>query len=136
MLFLLSILLSSIPYLSTPQPGNLLVKINYIKNEEGQIAIALYRSEKEFMKTRFQGKLVNAAKGTVEVIFENLPAGEYAISILHDANQNGKMDTNWIGIPKEGYGFSNDVIGTLGPPSFDKAKFTLSEKTVIITMKY
>ena len=130
LLFLLSVITNS----QSVQANNLTVMITHIKNEEGQVAIALYRTEKDFMKTRFQGKLIKAVKGNVTVVFENLPTGEYAISILHDTNENGKMDTNFIGIPKEGYGFSNDVMGAMGPPSFTKAKFTLSEKTVIITM--
>jgi uncharacterized protein (DUF2141 family) len=75
-------------------------------------------------------------KGEVEVVFENLPAGDYAISILHDVNKDGKMNTNFMGIPKEGYGFSNNVMGTMGPPSFEKAKFKLSSEKVVIRMRY
>jgi uncharacterized protein (DUF2141 family) len=135
--FIFSILLILNPYPpGSLQQGRLQVVITHIKNEEGQVAIALYRSEKDFMKTRFQGKLIKATTGTVEVVFENLPPGEYAISILHDANENGKMDTNLIGMPKEGYGFSNNVMGLMGPPPFAKAKFPLSQKSVTITMKY
>ena len=133
---LLLFLLSVITIGQSTQAINLTLKITHIESEEGQVAVALYRSEKDFMKTQFQGKLVTATKGTLEIIFENLPPGEYAISILHDANQNGKMDTNLIGIPKEGYGFSNNAIGVIGPPTFAKAKFQLSQKTISITMKY
>ncbi len=55
--------------------------------------------------------------------FDNLPVGTYAIAIFHDSNNNKKLDKNWVGIPKEGYGFSNNVFGTFGPPSFQEASF-------------
>ena len=92
LLFLLSVITTG----QSTQAINLTLKITHIESEEGQVAVALYRSEKDFMKTQFQGKLVTATKGTLEIVFENLPSGEYAISVLHDANQNGKMDTNLI----------------------------------------
>ncbi|QSQ23164.1 DUF2141 domain-containing protein [Pyxidicoccus parkwayensis] len=59
------------------------------------------------------------------VTFPDLAPGTYAVSLFHDANGNGKLDTNFIGIPKEGYGFSNNV-GERGKPKFSEAKFTLA----------
>ncbi|MFP2924046.1 DUF2141 domain-containing protein [Pyxidicoccus sp. 3LG] len=58
------------------------------------------------------------------ITIPDLAPGTYAVSLFHDANGNGKLDTNFIGIPKEGYGFSNNV-GARGKPKFDEAKFTL-----------
>ena len=55
--------------------------------------------------------------------FEGIPAGTYALVVLHDENMNGKVDTNWIGIPKEGYGFSNDAKASFSAPSFKDASF-------------
>ncbi len=57
---------------------------------------------------------------------------------MHDANGNGKLDSNMMGIPKEGFGFSNDATGSFGPPGFDEAKFNLTGKdqVVVITLKY
>jgi uncharacterized protein (DUF2141 family) len=54
-----------------------------------------------------------------------LPEGRYAIKLFLDLNGNGEVDTNFLGIPKEPYGFSNNAKGTLGPPSFDAAAFTI-----------
>ncbi len=65
----------------------------------------------------------------------NLPPGEYAIALLHDANDNGKMDKNGIGMPKEGFGFSNDAMGTFGPPSFKKSKFKVDGQLTTAQMK-
>lgn len=55
--------------------------------------------------------------------FEDIPPGTYAIAVIHDENMNGKLDTNWLGIPTEGYGFSNEEKGGAGVPSFSNASF-------------
>ena len=59
-----------------------------------------------------------------------LPHGEYAITFFVDSNGNFKMDKNFLGIPKEQYGFSNNVMGRMSAPSFDQAKFTITEPTL------
>ena len=58
-----------------------------------------------------------------------LPHGEYAISLFVDSNGNKKIDKNFLGIPKEQYGFSNNVMGRMSAPSFDQAKFVVSGPT-------
>ena len=58
-------------------------------------------------------------------VIKHLPPGTYALALIHDENGNGKVDTNWIGMPKEGVGASNNATGTLGPPSWRDAKFEL-----------
>ena len=120
----------------TTQAQRLVVRVENIKDDKGQIGVALYNTEVDFMKKQFAGTFAPPKKEGVEVVFENLPAGEYAISIMHDSNANGKIDTNFMGIPKEGYGFSNNVMGSFGPPSFEKAKFKLTDKPIILMMKY
>lgn len=120
----------------TNQAQRLVVRVENIKDDTGQIGVALYNTEVDFMKKQFAGKFVPAKKEGVEVVFENLPPGEYAISIMHDSNANGKIDTNFMGIPKEGYGFSNNVMGSFGPPSFEKAKFKLTDGVSQIKLRY
>ena len=76
---------------------------------------------------------------TASVSFAGLASGNYAIAILHDENNDGKMNTNFLGIPKEGYGFSNNVMGTFGPPTFSKASFQYNAnliKSIVINTKY
>jgi uncharacterized protein (DUF2141 family) len=73
------------------------------------------------------------------VSFSGLPAGNYAVVILHDENDDHKMNTNFFGIPKEGCGFSNNVMGTFGPPSFSRASFSFtgnSETQITIVARY
>lgn len=115
----------------------LVVEISNVKSEEGNIAVALYNTESGFMKSPFEGKKIKATKGSMEIVFEGIPAGIYALSAMHDANQNGKLDNRPSGIPKEGFGFSNNALSKLGVPKFEKAKFELAGNAKIqITLRY
>ena len=109
--------------------GTLTVTILNFRNNLGQASVALYNREEAFPKSPDKAvKIVYAPirdKKAV-VVFESLPPGEYAISVFHDENKNGKMDTNFFGIPKEGVGASNDARGHLGPPHYKDAKFNFS----------
>ena len=64
--------------------------------------------------------------GHASCIFDNAAPGKYAVSVFHDENSNGKMDTNFVGMPKEGVGASNNAKGHFGPPKFDAAAFHFS----------
>jgi len=66
--------------------------------------------------------------------FEDIPPGTYALAIVHDENMNGKLDTNLLGIPKEGYGFSNDAKALLGAPSFSAASFPYDGQNLELTI--
>jgi len=63
---------------------------------------------------------------------KNLKAGKYAVRYFHDENINGNLDTNLVGIPTEGYGFSNNVTGTFGPPAFEKWLFEIKGDIKIV----
>lgn len=120
------------------QTASVEVIVKNIKKPKGTIRIGLFTNEKDFMKTPIQGKVVKATGTEVTVIFENLPAGDYAVSVIHDENENGELDSNKMGIPKEGFAFGNNAMGSFGPPSFDKAKITLNGKNIVqtVNLKY
>ena len=119
------------------QNQNLTVVIRNIKSDTGTVAAALYQSDKEFMKKTWQSRSTPSRVGEVQLVFENVPAGDYAVSVMHDANKSGELDKTSIGIPKEGFGFSNNALGKFGPPKFKEAKFTMPlEKPLVITLKY
>ena len=113
----------------------LTVVVTNIKNDNGQIGAALYASKDSFMNTTFMTQGTPAIEGSVTLVFEKVPKGEYGISILHDENNNTKMDSNSVGIPKEGFGFSNDAMGTFGPPGWNKVKFDSTGKDQVVTIK-
>jgi uncharacterized protein (DUF2141 family) len=120
------------------QNTSLEVTVKNIKGTKGDIRIGLFTTEAEFLKTAVKGKVVKANGAEVKVVFEDLPAGDYAVSVIHDENGNEKLDTKAMGIPKEGFAFGNNAMGTFGPPSFDEAKIKLEGKPVqqVISMKY
>jgi uncharacterized protein (DUF2141 family) len=109
-----------------------------MRNNNGVLRVTLFTKEKDYMRNFETYKIVSAKSDEVRVIFENLPPGEYALTVFHDENNNGKMDSNFLGIPKEGTGFSNDASALFGPPSWAKAKFTWNgeSKPHIIQLKY
>lgn len=108
--------------LQSEPSGTLTVEIKGINSIKGDIRVALYNSQHDFPSgTFFKGAIKKVDGTSVQVIFEDVPHGKYALSVFQDENENGKLDTGLFGIPKEPYGFSNDVMGTFGPPSFEDA---------------
>lgn len=111
------------------------VNVAGASSNDGKIFLALYRVKANFLKQPFKDLKSKISNKGCEVTFEDLPAGTYAVSIFHDENDNGKMDTNFIGIPKEDYGCSNGATGFMGPPKWEDAKFELKEnKSITITL--
>jgi len=111
--------------------ADLTVNINDVEQGKGHLLVGLYASEEAYKSDNasFNSK-VKALNSKEVVIFEDLPDGEYAIKMYQDENDNAKMDFNMIGIPKEGYGFSNNV-GMFGAPEYQEAKFIVKDNTVI-----
>jgi len=122
------------------QTGTVHVEISAVNDPKGLMSIGLYSKKERFPDKgkEYKGKEVKVTGQTVVYTFKDVPFGTYAIAIIHDTNSNGKLDKNFLGIPKEGYAFSNNVYGALGsPPSFKDASFKLAgSKTVKIKMAY
>ena len=99
----------------------------------GTLYTALYHSADGWMSTaralRTQKTGVQADKTVVQ--YRDLPPGRYALSIYHDENDNGRLDTNVLGIPRERTGFSSNARGRMGPPSFDDAAVKLEQDTTL-----
>jgi len=113
---------------------SLTVKVTHLRNSKGVIQFALYNKEgsipDEKYKRYYKKKVAPITKDSSTVVFTNLTEGKYAINILHDENENGKIDKGFI-LPKEGIGFSNyQSIGMRNRPKFSKASFLLNSDTV------
>ena len=110
----------------------LILSVDKIKTVKGVLMIALYNSASSYTSdvNTFVGKKIEVTDKTINVNVGDIPAGEYAIKLFHDENSNGVIDKNLIGIPTEGYGFSNNG-GAMGQPSFSDAKFTVDGNTLI-----
>ncbi|MDR2065632.1 MAG: DUF2141 domain-containing protein [Prevotellaceae bacterium] len=96
----------------------------------GTLYVAVYNAE-NFMKKPVYSAMQKVDKEEISIMLDKVAPGEYAVSIFHDENDNGKLDTGVYGIPVEKTGNSNNAKGTYGPPAFDDCKFTVAEDTVI-----
>jgi uncharacterized protein (DUF2141 family) len=117
--------------------AELSIEIKGVTSETGSVLVALYDKADMWMKTAIKYAKVSAKKEGVSVVLKDLPEGEYAASIYHDENDNGKFDTNALGMPIEPYAFSNDASGNFGPPSYEQAKFKVDavKKSIVINFK-
>lgn len=104
------------------------VKVEGFQSNNGSAMIALYDSSDSWLKTTYRGVQSSIVNGTATASFDAVPPGEYAISLFHDENGNGKMETNMFGIPKEEYACSRGARGNFGPPAWDGAKFSHSDE--------
>ncbi|GGI58008.1 DUF2141 domain-containing protein [Winogradskyella haliclonae] len=134
-LLIMLVLKATFIMLQDAKAHDITVNISGLDSDEGKILIGLYDSEGKFLKKRYRNTIGTINKEKSTIIFKDVPKGVYAISFVHDENDNGKMDTNFMGIPKEDYGCSNNAKGFIGPPKWEDAKFELKEdKTINITL--
>lgn len=125
---------------SIVQAATLNIQLAGFKNNQGQVLIYLH-NKAEFFPTKpdkaILSKIIKIQNKAANTQFDNIEPGVYALSIVHDENNNGELETNFIGIPKEGVGTSNNVRGRFGPPSFRDASFTFENDTTLsITVHY
>lgn len=95
----------------------------------GTVMISLYDAEAAYSGGAPVASKALPASGPVVAVFENLPAGDYAVKAFHDVNGNGRMDTNPFGMPVEPYAFSNNARGNMGPAGWDRAHFAVAGAT-------
>jgi uncharacterized protein (DUF2141 family) len=105
------------------------VEISGLRNDKGQVMCSLYSSADGFPKNG--DKAVAHSKSPISNAhavcdFPDVKEGTYAVSVFHDENSNGKLDTNFMGMPREGVGASNNAKGHFGPPKFAAAAFRFS----------
>ena len=106
--------------------NRVLTRIANFKNDKGVCRACIFNSASSFANSKPLQCLQATPSGkTAELVFENISDGEYAIFVFHDANSNGAMDKNWLGIPKEGYGASQNQLPFAGAPRFESNKFLI-----------
>lgn len=105
----------------------LTVRAEGLKSSKGLVAVGVYNTADTFLEDgkTFTGVFEPAKEGTTTILIHDLPAGTYAVSIFHDENGNKKLDTNFMGIPKEPVAFSKAKMKTFGPPGFEECAFDL-----------
>jgi uncharacterized protein (DUF2141 family) len=111
-----------------PRESVIHVEISGLHSDKGQMLCALYSSGQAEAFPKKADKAVARLTAKIAVRqavcdFTGIAPGTYAVSVVHDENSNGKLDTNFIGMPREGVGASNDAKGHMGPPKFGTASF-------------
>jgi uncharacterized protein (DUF2141 family) len=112
-----------------PGTGRVEVTMTGFKSEVGQARVALFldpRSWPDGEESVFGTAVLPIRDGQAVAEFEDVPAGPFAVSVFHDKDGNGKLDSDLLGIPSEDYGFSADARDMFGPPSFDEARLELA----------
>lgn len=140
------------PGMDTPVPADtakvvpavavckLKIWVKGIRSLKGSLFIGLYNKPSGFGTDKaYRGVSYEISGTEMWVTFDSIPKGSFAVAIIHDENNNRKLDAGEMGIPVEGYGFSNDARGLFGPPDYRLAMFYvngLNDKTIIINMLY
>jgi uncharacterized protein (DUF2141 family) len=120
--------------------ARIIVTIDGMHNAQGNVFVGLYASPAKFLQGNQSDaqRKVKASTGPITVTFDNLPAGTYAVGAFHDENANDHLDTNFLGLPTEGYALSNGVRAVMAKPTFQQAAFTVGngDKPVALHIRY
>lgn len=113
--------------------SSLTVKVTGLENNKGKVIVALLDENEQDVDDIHTPIKDNECS----VTFKNVKHGKYAVRFIHDENENEELDMNFIGIPKEGFGFSNDAMGRFGPKDFSEWLFPVAGDTeIVITASY
>lgn len=118
-----------LPDYVTDNSTSFTLQVHGFNKVEGELRVAMFDSKEAYTKEPVLAVVLPVEGDEVEWNVPDLPYGEYAIAVYHDKNTNGKLDTNFLGIPKEDYGFSNNARGKFGPASWEDAKFSISKQS-------
>jgi len=144
LLLMCSLILSDTVYSQTKEDenknyGTLIIIITGLENNNGEVQMGLFNSSESYKgkKPKYRGAIMKVLNQKVEWKLDNIPFGDYAVKAFHDENSNNEINTNFLGIPTEKYGFSNNARSIFGLPSFDDAKFKFNkiEMTAEIILK-
>jgi uncharacterized protein (DUF2141 family) len=119
----------------TKDPNALRVQVTGLAQSKGYLMVAVYSSKDRFLsEEHFAAHKIAVEDGGPIELTLNLPPGQYAIAVYHDANGNGKLDRNMFQFPTEPYGFSNNARSRTGPPAWNDVRFN-SELTEQLTIQ-
>ncbi len=123
---------------ASARAAELVVKVTGVTSDAGEIGCALYAGPEGFpldLAMAVAGQWHPARQGGVQCRFPGLKRGIYAVAVSHDLNGNRRTDMNFLGIPTEDWGVSNNVRPSLRPPKFDEAQVGVGERDVKIQIK-
>jgi uncharacterized protein (DUF2141 family) len=132
------IVLLAILSLTSSYGQNTLITISGIRSEKGQIILNVFKNSEDYEQEKVSKKLIfekKAISNNLMIITYDLEPGTYGITLIDDENKNGELNKNLIGIPKEGFGFSNFFMEKMKKPAFDDFKITIKKPNNKITIK-
>jgi uncharacterized protein (DUF2141 family) len=135
LIFFAALLCAQTP--ATPTSCTLNIVVDGMNSDEGNLGVLIFNGPKGWAEDRqaaFRDISVPAQKGTQTLKVPGLPPGKYAVALIHDVNKNHKLDKNFIGMPKEQWGMSNNPHATIKAPPIEKAMVTV-EKDMEIRIK-
>lgn len=118
--------------------GTIIVHITGFRSDKGHARVGVFKQAKGFPLDSARaatGARVPVQDREATAVFADLPYGSYAVIAHHDENDNYKLDVNWLDLPKEMYGASNNPRARIGPPRWKDAKFELSGDSLIVVIK-
>jgi uncharacterized protein (DUF2141 family) len=113
----------------------LTVNIVNTESNKGKLYLYLHDNPEHFPREKEKAKKIEVVRiknNKAQVVIEGLDYGKYAIAVHHDENDNDEVDTNFMGIPNEDFGASNNATGFMGPPSFEDASFSVNNEKVVL----
>jgi uncharacterized protein (DUF2141 family) len=110
--------------------ARIVVTIDGMHSAQGDVFVGLYATPSKFLNGNQcdAQRKVMASTGPITVVFDNLRPGTYAVGAFHDENANDHLDTNFVGLPIEGYALSNGVRAMMSKPTFQQAAFTVGDQ--------
>lgn len=127
-------------YASSDLKGNLIVEVDKLKNQQGEVCYKLFTGSQGFPdsnESAIQRQCVKISNNSLTITLNNIRAGSYALSIYHDLNGDRKLNRNSLGMPSEGFGFSNNPVVRNAPPNYGDCLFLVAGNTRIkINMDY
>ena len=130
--FIAALILFSLFQISVKGQVSLKIVITNLENNEGRVILDFKDGHNKEIKA-FYEKIVN--KQCI-ITINNLKPGKYSFKYIHDKNNNNKLDTNLIGMPKEGFGFANNALKKFGPPDFQETVFEVRKDTTLVCKAY
>lgn len=111
------------------------IDISGIKKDRGTIRVAVFDTKEAWLKKPVYTAVMPVNGNDLRFSQEAVPYGVYAVAVYHDVDSNGELNTNFIGLPKEPYGFSNNARGSFGPAKWKKASFTVDQANTSFNIK-
>lgn len=130
---ILTLCIGLISFTGFSQKAQISLKVFGIEEVVGQICFAVYQSEEDYKESenQFMAECIPVDSISFQYVIKDVPFGTYVISLFHDEDENEELNTNWIGMPREPFGFSNDAKGRMGPPKFEDASFVVEGDRVV-----